>query len=262
MRAASLTRPSSEHPVAHAGPVLGDRDREAVALVEEARRPVEGARRHRPVVAGERRPDRLRDGLPPLGARRGPHRAAVVDVQAEEVERLAHHVEVGGGEGRHVLSVELQALLGVAAEEDGVDPPRVVPEVARHAEGGPARRLHVGGRVARRHVRVARGSEAHAQGLLRVRAQRLHRPAVGQERVVDRQQVLGEGQLVPGGELAGEVPHPDEAPAARSASSSGSRGRRTGPRAAPRSRRTTGRSRGSASRRGGRAPAGSPSGSR
>src|SRR6185503_18497413 len=99
-----------EELVARRQAVLGDRDRQLVAVVEEARAPVERARRDRLPVDARARVARREWDLLRLAVRALLVDVGLVDVEAEIVERLLHLVEVARLELRHVLAEERDAV--------------------------------------------------------------------------------------------------------------------------------------------------------
>ena len=146
--------------------VLGDHERQLVALVEELRAPVERVRRDRPLDRRLRMAHRLKELLPALGVVRGPDQAAGVDVLAVEVQRLADRFKILLPAGGQVLAEVLKAVLRIAAQNRRIAPPgdreRPVLRAARDGEVRLARGLDVLGAVAGRNARIAAGRIAHA----------------------------------------------------------------------------------------------------
>ena len=193
--------------------VLGDHERQLVALVEELRAPVERVRRDRPLDCRLRMAHRLKKLLPALLVR-GPDQTAGVDVLAVKVQRLADRLKIFLPAGGQVLPKVLKSLLRIAAQNRWIAPPgdgeRPVPRAARDGEVRLARGLDVLGAVAGRDARIAAGRIAHAHagdGF----AQHSDRHAVRQQDVVAHRDRRGRREHIARRMHARAVAQADEA---------------------------------------------------
>ncbi len=142
----------------------------------------------------------------------GFHRRALEDIAAEEIDRLVDGLHILAADFWDGAAVSLQAVLGIASEDDGIAQPRVVPDGAgEDGKGGFACGFGVGGRFRVRIENRGRGRPADRRWFHCVGADGLDGPAVREECVVGGQEDFGQLQLQARGVLTGAVAHADEA---------------------------------------------------
>ena len=193
-----IVHPAIEsHPIRIRQAVFGDEQRRLIALIEETRPPIERLRRDRPVERGlgVAQGERHRDGAS-VGIR--PHAATLVDVEAAEVERLRNELHVPRLHLWRCGAESAQSILWIAPEKDGVEPPGVGPDIP--VVGDREHRLSCCGdvlqRLRRGQRRESRWCPPHPARTGAGVADRLHRLAVRQQRVMPHAEHLREGEPI------------------------------------------------------------------